>query len=639
MKKFLFLVLLCSGPGSTLVAQNIHHVISHRGETVVTDPSTGTNNYPQWTVFPGKETDIRNVMLHLTFECPDGMRCADWDYLDHVVVRQAGGTQGDTLHYEIARMLTPYGGRFHNQWKFDWKVDVTDFSSILRDSVLIDYVHTGYEDNKTRGWKVTVDFEITEGPPVAEPLGIHKIYDGIYEYGDARNPIEEQLKPVTLEAPPEASYALLKLHHTGHGMDQNGCGEFCEKYRDIIWNGALLDRKDIWMKCGENPLFPQAGTWIFDRANWCPGYLLQPDEYRVPMQSEEPYTIDVDMEPYETEEPGAQEHITAYVIAYGNIRADHDVTLTDILSPSKETTYGRQNPNGGLPVIRVKNNGKEPLRSMNVDYAVTSEETKKFKWKGNIPFGETAVITLPEEIFSAKDTAGFTVELHRPNGKKDAFSADNRKRSTYIRPDILPEQTVLYFKTNKAPGQNSYRVKDSFGNIRFKRDSTDLQPETLYRDTIALSEGNYIFEVDDSKGNGLEFWYHTKEGRGAVKILDTSGQAIRQFDPDFGSSIRYHFAVKNNLPHRVDPNPSVSVFPARTDGPVTLDYFANTPEDVKVLITEQEDEQNILEEHHYTQLDRGSFTYDLSYLPKMRCYIRVIVKGKEIFKNRIRLKE
>ncbi|MGS2762462.1 peptide-N-glycosidase F-related protein [Sinomicrobium sp. M5D2P9] len=639
MKQLLLIALFYLGTGGNLFAQQIHHVISHKGETVVTDPSKGTNSYPKWTVFPDRKEDIRSVILRLTFECPDGMRCADWDYLDHVIVRQTGGAKGDTLNYEIARMLTPYGGRFRDKWKFDWKVDVTDFSSILRDSVRIDYVHTGYEDNKTRGWKVTVDFEIMKGTPVAAPAAIHKVYDGIYDYGNRENPIEDHLKPVTIKATPETAFARLKLHHTGHGMDKNGCGEFCDKYRDIKWNGKLLDRKNIWMACGENPLYPQAGTWIFDRANWCPGYLLQPDEYRIPVTAGEEYTLDVDMEPYTTDNPSAQEHITAYIIEYGKVLAKNDVTLTDILSPSDEAAHGRENPNGGLPVIRVKNNGENPLESILVKYFIEGEKQKTFKWKGNIPFGETAVITLPEEIFSAKDSVGFTVELSRPNGKKDAFPGDNRKTSVYQRPNILPKDIVIYFKTNKKPGQNSYRISDSFGKIHFKKDSTSLKPDTLYRDTLALPDGNYTFTVEDSAGNGLEFWYHTKEGRGAVKLLDTFVQAIRQFESDFGSSIRYNFAVKKGMPYRTDPKPSVAVFPARTDGPVTLDYFANTEEDVKVRITEQENEDHVLEEHHYTKLSKGNFTYDLSYLPKMRCYIQVFVKGEEIFKNRIRLKE
>ena len=133
----------------------------HNEDLIVTDPSQRANSYKRMALFPDKEKKIRSIILNLTFECPDKMRCADWDYVDHIKAR----SKNDSTVYEIARMLTPYGGRFQNDWRFEWRVDVTDFSQLLRDEVEIDYIHTGYEDNKTRGWKVTVDFEITYGKP------------------------------------------------------------------------------------------------------------------------------------------------------------------------------------------------------------------------------------------------------------------------------------------------------------------------------------------------------------------------------------------------------------------------------------------------------------------------------------------
>lgn len=623
------------GVFNSMVAQEKQNIISHHQETIVTDPSKGANSYKREVVFPRKEDEVRQIMLHLRFQCPDGMRCADWDYVDHIKIRP----KNDSITYEIARMLTPYGGRFQDDWSFDWKVDITDFSPILRDSVVVDYIHTGYEDNKTRGWKVTVDFEITYGKPVVEALGIHKIYDGNYSYGDTSDPIENHLVPVSLKASSRSNFGKVKVLQTGHGMDANGCGEFCDKYREILFNGQVIHSQQLWMECGDNPLYPQAGTWIFDRANWCPGYLLQPDEIKFDLVSGETYTIDLNMEPYETEKPSAKELLVAYVMEYGKINSDNDVALVDIIGPSTEAIYSRKNENGALAVIRIKNNGKDNLRSLMVHYNLEGDKIKTFKWKGDLPFGESALLTLPEEIYSEKDAAQFYVELKRPNGKKDGFIADNKKKSDYKRPDILPQTSVIYFKTNNKPKQNRYQVTDSFGKIMFKRDSLDLLPNTIYRDTLQLPTGNYTFMVEDTAGDGLEFWYKAKDGRGDVRLLDTLGQAIKHFNSDFGNHIIYNFRVEPNIPHHLDNTPSVTMFPARTDGPVTLDYFSNEPKQVEVIITQQEDESQIMETHSYGSLDRGTFIYDLSYLPKMRYYLKVLVDGEQVFKNRIRLKE
>jgi hypothetical protein len=174
-------------------ASDTLHVITHNKETIVTDPSKGFNQYKRWAVFPSSQTSIRKIVLHVKFACPDTMRCADWDYLDFISIKRIGGANGTNKDFEIARMLTPYGGAFNKDWKFNWELDITDFSLLLRDSVEIEYNHTGYENNKDRGWLVTLDFEIIKGKPIAEPISIQKVYGGAYKYGDSSASIETYL--------------------------------------------------------------------------------------------------------------------------------------------------------------------------------------------------------------------------------------------------------------------------------------------------------------------------------------------------------------------------------------------------------------------------------------------------------------
>ena len=635
MKTIYSILIVALLLGFSMQSQQIAHVISHNGETIVTNPAKGYNSYKRTVEFPSKTKEIRSIILNLTFECPDKMRCADWDYVDHIKAQSADG--GEV--YEIARMLTPYGGRFQDDWLFQWKVDVTDFSQILRNDVVIDYIHTGYEDNKKCGWKVTVDFEITYGSPVANPLAIHKIYDGNYAYGDVKDPIENHLIPMSFTATNNTAFSKIKVHQTGHGMDANGCGEFCNKYRDILFNGNIVDHKSIWKSCGDNPLYPQAGTWIFDRANWCPGYLLQPDEVLLDTKKGELYTVDLNMQPYETEKPSAKELLTTYVIEYGAINAKNDVTLVAILNPTTSLVHSRNNPSGGFPIIKIKNNGKKSLKKLKVSYGIENEKQETFVWKGNIAFGASKLITLPTNIFSTKKEAKFQVKLTRPNGKKDAFKSDNLKTSRYQRPHILPKKFVVYLKTNAEPKQNMYSIKSSDGNVLFQIDSLALKPNTVYLDTITLKQGNYAFEILDNGNDGLEFWYNKKAGRGELKLLDLQGKAIKHFYSDFGSVINYNFYVHPTLAYELDNTPSIALYPSRTKGPITVSYFSNTPATVKVKIVAQDDEKNVVQEHTYYNYSKGDLDFDLSYLAKKRYYVKVFINNKEVFKNRVRLKE
>jgi hypothetical protein len=181
----LFIICIYCKAGKT----DTIHVITHNKVMVITDPAKGIRTYTNWGVFPSKETQIRKIILTVTFQKPDSLKCGEWDYVDNVFLRRTGGKNQTSKDFEIARLITPYGWFFEKGWKFSWDVDVTDFSLFLRDSVEIDYAHSGYEDNKDRGWVVTLDFKVIKGKPVADPIGITKLYEGNFPYGDSVNDI------------------------------------------------------------------------------------------------------------------------------------------------------------------------------------------------------------------------------------------------------------------------------------------------------------------------------------------------------------------------------------------------------------------------------------------------------------------
>ncbi|WP_242921214.1 peptide-N-glycosidase F-related protein [Pontibacter liquoris] len=634
-----FLVAILAFFSTATYAADTLHVVTHNRVTVVTDPAKGTNTYKAWGKFPSAKEAIRSIKLRVRFACPDSMRCADWDYKDHITIRRTGGAKGVSQDYEIGRMLTPYGGAFGKDWKFDWEVDVTDFSMLLRDSVEIEYNHTGWEPNKDRGWSVTLDFEIVKGRPAWEPVSIRKIYDGTFSYGDSTNSIENALKPVTFAAASQAAFARLRVVQTGHGMDEpDGCGEFCNKYRELWYDGKMIDKRDIWKRCGDNPLYPQAGTWVYDRANWCPGNLMQPDLYNLPVRAGGQHTIDLNMQPYvPSSNPSATEVITAYLVQYKKAAAANDVALEAIVRPSLEDAYSRRNPAALQPEIVVKNMGSAPVRSINIRYGVKGAARSKYNWKGTLAPGASAVIALPGIINGKTGLNAFEVELLQPNGKRDAYTADNKRSSRFKAVPKHGGDIIISLLTNEQPAQNSFALIDGNGKVYHERALGSLKTNTLYRDTLHLPAGRYQFMVLDSAGDGLEFWANPKGGRGKVRLLNTAGAMLKDFESDFGSSLYYDFEVGQPVTP-IAQQSSISLYPTRTNDKTTLDYYANFPEDVVVQLVADPGDA-VVEEHRYPHLKEGVFTYDLSRFPKGRFFLKVLVNGQEKFKKRIRLKE
>ncbi|KAK3541163.1 hypothetical protein QTP86_016245 [Hemibagrus guttatus] len=75
---------------------------------------------------------------------------------------------------------------------------------------------------------------------------------------------------------------------TGHGSDENNCGEFCVTSHFFLVNGIhnnslTFDSADLPLGCamrvGEGAVPNEHGTWLYGRAGWCDG--LQVDPWRV----------------------------------------------------------------------------------------------------------------------------------------------------------------------------------------------------------------------------------------------------------------------------------------------------------------------------------------------------------------------
>jgi len=608
-------------------------VTSHHKVLVITNPATGVNPYPAWATFPDASTAIRKINMTVRLGCPDSMPCAHWDYLDHIYLRRKGGIHGPSLDLELGRMLTPYGSIFDRGWEWGWTVEVTDFSGLLRDSVEIEYVHSGYEP-VTVGWSLSLDFEIITGKPAAIPLSVTKMWQGSYRYGDPAENIEQTLSPIRFVPERGASIARLRIQHTGHGMDEpRGCSEFCSRYRDIRFDGRLIDRKDIWKECGNNPLFPQGGTWIFDRGNWCPGDLQQADQYDVALSKKE-HSFDIDMEPYKaTGNIQANESIASCLIQYKKPGSAHDVAIETVLSPSDDKNLGRLNPVCSEPHIIIRNMGRSILHSAIIYYGTEGYGMRKHTWRGSLRFNETADVWLEGPLRFKKGKNIFVVKVTEPNGKKDQWPADNEMRVPFSSPVTLPDELIVQFRTNENPSDNTLSLMDAFGGIHYIRKPDSFKPNTTYNDTLRLQEGCYELNLSDSAGNGLEFWFQPEQGHGFLRLLDIRGRLLHSFESDCGSDQHLAFSASRSYVYDTTVNRlAFSVFPLRVKDKLVFDCVTSRPTDITVLI--RDSDNIIIERHIYLGLQNRMTNIDVSHLKPGRHFLEVQIDGERKFKKR-----
>lgn len=589
MKKLqiLFFVMLFSGlafaaPGDTTwVTVFQDRKIDHYG------------NFDTTAVLPNTNTTYRKIRMHYIlgrYACEPGAQyCGSWDYTTMVIAKPA-----NTDPIEIGRIITPYA----TDWlatnrKHDYVVDVTDYATVLKNALDMTYKYEGY----SWGFTLTLKFEFIEGTPPQNALSVQNIYDGYFAYGKTSDPVEDHLitKNYTFQAPGVVS--KVKNTISGHGSDDTQCSEFCSKYYRMFENNNLLEQVQLWKSdCGLNHVYPQTGTWLYDRANWCPGEQVYPIYHTLQTQAGTSFSVNMDLEPYTAPNQSNASggfNIVSQLITYGQANFTRDISIEDILAPTSNENYFRFNPVCNNPMIKVKNTGSSAVTSLKIQFGLEGGTTKTFNWTGNLSFLEETVIDLGESfsLFADNNSNQFLVEILEVNGQNsDENLWNNTYRSKFGAVKSYPSDFVVYFKTNNAlnpsnPSVNatSWVIRNATGEIVASR--TDNANNTLYRDTLDLPIGCYTFEANDADCDGISWWvypyYNPNPGTGILRFQRQTGPVIKNFNGDFGCQVKERFTVGYLLD--TDENSPIETF---------VDVFPNPAnEQLTIAVSSNETQQ------------------------------------------------
>jgi hypothetical protein len=451
-------------------------------------------------------------------------------------------------NYELARVITPYGSGLANNWEFTHVFDVTDFIQILRDSVEIRCHYSGWSS----GFSATLDFEFIEGTPPRDVVKFENIYSGNYNYSSSNDFEANKLTSQTKFIEVNSSQAMVKMTTTGHGFDNSQvAAEFKPINYYVNIDGSLTHTQYNWdADCGENPIYPQGGTWIYDRANWCPGKRAQAFDHEITphITSGDSIEINVDFQSYSwsgTQTPSYT--IECQLFQYEAANFSNSAEIINIIKPSLKDENSRKNPICGKPLITIRNYGSMPLTSLDIEYQVVGGTTNTYNWTGNLAFLETEDVELPNLNSWAGSDNIFEVTLKNPNGQADDYIANNTMQSEFEYVPEYPETFALWLGTNGGvintftqESETTWDFYNENGNIEFT--SGSLYSNTQYRDTLTFTPGCYTFVVNDTDEDGLDFWANN-DGGGMVRFREIGASWLKYFNADFGTGIVHQFTI------------------------------------------------------------------------------------------------
>lgn len=525
--------------------------------------------------------------------------CADWDYDVHVIAMTASG---DTI--ELGEFITPYANStFPATYGWDWKhpylFDVTDYYPILKDDVTIRIFYAGYSG----GFTGTVKFHFIEGDRSKDVVGITRLYHGSFPYGLASNPIEENVDEVSLSFPADADHGIFRTIISGHGgIPESNCSEFCKKWMKYFVNGDEVFNRYIWRDdCGSNWLAPQSGTWIYDRANWCPGNVIEPWIVPIPgsVTAGSTFNADINFQPFTTTYEGASYKMSTYAIFYGPHHHTLDAGIEDIKIPSSFIENRLSNPACGEAKFVVKNYGSETITSLKVGYQIGSGTMEEHTFTTEIEPDQTAELHIEnfDALSSVSGEAVFKVQVLEVNGISDEEPLNDELTSAFVG---VPVHTADYYyvelKTSGITGAgNSVKweiIDVNTGDVLYSRNTT--ADSMVYKDTFRLYNGCYQLKVSTLAGYGLSFFssiphpgyvrlYNAQTAdRISIPNNDLGGA---YYEGNFGNGYNYYFTI--NSPNSVQEMKEeffVVLYPNPATDQLNIDINAATLKNAKVTM-------------------------------------------------------
>lgn len=281
--------------------------------------------------FPESGNYRRMIMKYVMGS--EGEGPADYDNAVLLYVR----SKSDGKWYELARLFTPFGREFDSEWERIFHLDVTEYAPLLVGETEFKYYYGGFDATEKRAHSFRVSFYGYEGE--ASVIGMESLYDSSlnpttgyrsWAYGVEGYDIEaeERLGVRTLNIPEGTKEVLLRVAITGHGHD---VGSFPNRPAYSVINAAEFDDNYYYLTVDGTPQaavghiyysnadnYYQAGTYLYDRANWAPGNPANTHYWRLQRTTlaAQRMTLDVDLEEFIStfEQPNA-EGVANYIVS------------------------------------------------------------------------------------------------------------------------------------------------------------------------------------------------------------------------------------------------------------------------------------------------------------------------------------
>jgi len=217
-----------------------------------------------------------------------------------------------------------------------------------------------------------------------------------------------------------------------------------------------------------------------------------------------------------------------------------DAGINELSAPNGLFSCG-ETVNASFEFINL---GSDPISSIEYEYQIGTDAPVTDMWTGNLFTAQTALISIPELMFSEEGALDFNLNIINVNGLGLDENSLNDSASSSFNYSIGDNEIEVEILTDCWGNEVTWELRNDADDV-IASGGPYANQQTFTSLTECLPDGCYTFEIFDSFGDGLSGASFASCGvDGNYTVTDGFGNILAQMgDPDYGSGISHTFCL------------------------------------------------------------------------------------------------